>query len=59
MSCTSCNLCKDDGVVQACAVCLTNSMGSLGVEGDLLKRKLCFTVHGYSPNTFCKFLRYS
>ena len=31
MSCTSCNLCKDDGVVHACAVCLTNSVGSLGV----------------------------
>ena len=31
VSCTSCNLCKDDRVVHACAVCLTNSMGSLGV----------------------------
>ena len=31
VSCTSCNLCKEDRVVRACAVCLTNSMGSLGV----------------------------
>ena len=58
MSCTSCNLCKDDGVVHACAVCLTNSMGGGGVR-NLLKRKLCFTVHGYTPIMLCKFLCYS
>ena len=61
VSCTSCNLCKDDGVVHACAVCFTNSVGG----GDLLKRKLCFTVHGYSSimqisvlfiNCFCHWI---
>ena len=30
LSRTSCNLCKDDGVVHACAVCLTNSIGGGG-----------------------------
>ena len=33
VSCTSCNLCKDDGVVHACAVCLTNSVGGGGGGG--------------------------
>ena len=35
MSCTSCNLCKDDGVVHACAVCFTNSMGGGGGGEEL------------------------
>ena len=30
-----------------------------GGGGDLLIRKLCFTVHGYSPIMLCKFLCYS
>ena len=51
MSCTSCNLCKDDGVVHACTVCLTDSVGTLiwGVGGHALKETFCFTVHEYSP----------
>ena len=50
VSCTSCNLCKDDGVVHACAVCFTNSVGG----GDLLKRKLfyCTWIFIYYAN-FC------
>ena len=55
VSCTSCNLCKDDGVVHACAVCLTNSMGG---EETCLKGNL-FIVHGYTPIMLCKFLCYS
>ena len=50
MSWTSCNSCKDDGVVHAFAVCLTDSMGSLvvvfwgGGRGGLtcFKRNLLF-----------------
>ena len=52
VSCTSCNLCKDDGVVHACTVRLTDSMGSLvwGVGGGTcFKGNLLFTVHEYSP----------
>ena len=67
MSWTSCNSCKDDGVVHAFAVCLTDSMGSLvffffwggGGGGLALKETFYFTVHGYSPIMLHKFLCYS
>ena len=62
MSWTSCNSCKDDGVVHAFAVCLTDSMGSLVVVfwgGLALKETFYFTVHGYSPIMLHKFLCYS
>ena len=53
VSWTSCNSCKDDGVVHAFAVCLTDSMGSLvvvfclfflggGGGGTCFKRNLLF-----------------
>ena len=51
VSCTSCNLCKDDGVVHACAVCFTKLVGTC-LKGNFVL--LYMDIH-----LLCKFPCYS
>ena len=59
VSCTFCNLCKDDGVLHACAVSYQQHGFIRGGEETCLKGNFVFTVHGYSPVMLSKFLCYS